>query len=240
MEKIRIPLPIVSRGSNCRAHPFPIKISIQTMEFIQTSIFYNSLVDLMTGEYLRISNSMEDIKQIMIQDGSSQKEWNKNFSYFEKYKEIYQRQVFQNVLISIRSHWDWYIRKIGEFVIFARGHVCSASLSRKKNDKLKRLAFLSIQDQLEVLQEACDIKINIDSKDINLLVEMSLVRNLGLHNRWEVDQYYVNKSEYCNWSEGELRLFDSLELFEWHKSLIKAVKNSGLAVAECFTDVPDY
>jgi len=35
-----------------------------------------------------------------------------------KYKEVFEVTVYQTVLIALNSHWDWYIRRLTEFIQF--------------------------------------------------------------------------------------------------------------------------
>jgi len=76
---LRIPLPKVRKKPNCKAHPFPFQIGFQTLEFIQTSIFFTSLIDYISAEHLEQDKSLEEIKYRMMKDGLSKDDWEKSF-----------------------------------------------------------------------------------------------------------------------------------------------------------------
>lgn len=127
----RIPLPKTIKKASRKAHPFPFQIGFQTLEFIQTSIFFTTLLDYISGEYLGQLTSLEKIKSKMIKDGLSDDEWEKSFECLTKYREVFEKWIFQNVLIQIKSHWDWYIRRLTEFIVFARENALVLHLSKK-------------------------------------------------------------------------------------------------------------
>jgi hypothetical protein len=72
------------------------------------------------------------------------------------------------------------------------------------------------------------------------LREMALVRNLGLHNRWEIDPQYLRETKRKGLQVGELRLVGIGELQSWHSLLIKLLSSSGLECAKRFNAAPDY
>ncbi|HKM06555.1 MAG TPA: hypothetical protein VJ869_06155, partial [Sphaerochaeta sp.] len=53
-------------------------------------------------------------------------------------------------------------------------------------------------------------------------------------NRWEVDSFYKEKTETTGWSVGQIRFFDSQELFEWFFSLEKTINIISATIAKRF------
>ena len=126
----KIPLPPVTKTAGAKAHPFPIQVSIQTQEFIQAALFYAMFADIAAGKYIQLPNALNILKQELSKEGLDKKLWYNGWTYLEKYQPTFNNTIFQNVLILMRSHWDWYIRQIGEFVSFARKHVSSPELDK--------------------------------------------------------------------------------------------------------------
>lgn len=238
---IKICLPNISVEKNVKAHPYPFQIAYQAQEFIQGAIFYASIADISSGTYFRQRNSMEELKEQFIAGGGELSTWDQGWQILDRYKDIFKISVFQSVLVAINSHWDWYVRNLGNFVSFARQYVPDRALSRKEEKDLDRIGFLSICHQLTTLEKSCVEIFGIPNNVLEDLKEMSLVRNLALHNRWEVDQKYLdNTSNNQYWNIGELRLFDISELRLWHQGLLEAVKKTWISIATKYLNAPRY
>ena len=65
--------------------------------------------------------------------------------------------------------------------------------------------------------------LELDEKDIANLKEMSRTRNLGLHNRWEVDERYLELTGREDFELGELRIVEIDEINRWYESLINTL-----------------
>jgi hypothetical protein len=96
------------------------------------AMFYAAVADVASGEYIRLPNGLSQLQNKLREDGMDKKEWDRGWDILEKYMPVFQNSVFQNVLVLVRSHWDWYIRQLSSFAAFARGHVPSPSLSNKE------------------------------------------------------------------------------------------------------------
>jgi hypothetical protein len=236
----KIPLPPVSKTPGAKAHSFPIQVSIQTQEFIQAVLFYAMFADIAAGKYVRLPNALDNIEQELIKEGLDKKLWDNGWNYLQRYQPIFNNTIFQNVLILMRSHWDWYIRQIGEFVSFARNHVSSPALDRNQQKNLARIAWKEITQQLTILEESCGIRFNLSHAILSDINEMSLVRNLGMHNRWEADDYYLNKTSSSNWDLKDVRLIEIAELRSWSGSLSKLINESSLEIAIKYAGAPDF
>lgn len=236
----KIPLPSVSKTPGAKAHSFPIQVSVQTQEFIQAVLFYAMFADIAAGKYVQLPNALDNIEQELIKEGLEKKLWDNGWSYLQRYQPIFNNTIFQNVLILMRSHWDWYIRQMGEFVSFARNHVSSPALDRNQEKDLARIGWKEIAQQLTILEKSCGIKFNLSSAILSDINEMSLVRNLGMHNRWEVDDYYLNKTSSSKWDLKDVRLIDIAELRSWSGSLSKLINETSLEIAIKYVHSPDF
>jgi hypothetical protein len=238
---IKISLPNVSVGKDVKAHPYPFQIAYQAREFIQGAIFYASIADISSGNYFRQTNSMEGLREQFITGGGELSTWDGGWQILGRYKDIFKITVFQNVLVAINSHWDWYIRNLGKFVSFARQYLSGPALGRREENDLSRIGFSPILKQMTILEKSCGIKFGLSSDILEDLKEMTLVRNLALHNRWEVDQKYLdNTSNKKHRNVGELRLFDSSELGLWHESLVKLINSTWESIATIYLNVPPF
>ena len=95
-------------------------------------------------------------------------------------------------------------------------------------------------EQLEIIEVPGGIKLPLEQEDRTELEEMSLVRNLGLHNRREVDASYLAKTQRKGLNPGDLRIIDVNELYIWHELLISLVNESSQQLAVTFVAAPDY
>ena len=237
---ISIPLPDMKRSQNAKAHPYPFRIGIQTLEFMQGSLFYASLVDVASGAYIRQPDGMANLERVFIEKLDSPKTYHEAWEILGKYQAVFEKVPFQSVLIAMNSHWDWYARKLMDFILFARQDLSQPVLEKKEEKRLARFSSLSIGEQLEVIQVSAGIKLTLDKGEKSELQEMALVRNLGLHNRWEVDKRYLERTIRRNYQLGELRVIELEELNRWHQMFNKVVNMTGSEVALAFASAKDY
>ena len=87
---------------------------------------------------------------------------------------------------------------------------------------------------------ACGIKFNLSHATLSDINEMSLVRNLGMPIRWEVDDYYLNKTSSITWEAKDVRLIEIAELQSWSGSLSKLINETSLAIAIKYATAPDF
>jgi hypothetical protein len=236
---VRIDLPAMS-GSLKGAHPYPFQIGMQTNEFIQAALFHASFLDIAVGKFVRLPDGLREIEEEYVRTLGSQETYDEAWSYLEKYQAVFQDAPLQSVLIAFTSHWDWYLRALREFIISARS---SLSLPRLKGADEKSLAcvdYLPMPKQLDVLVRILGIEIGLSDEDAREVDEMTLVRNLGLHNRWEVDGRYLQRTPRTGYELGELRLVHTGELQRWHTILTALINVSASKVARDYAAAPKY
>ncbi|MCZ6834428.1 MAG: hypothetical protein O7G85_01510 [Planctomycetota bacterium] len=238
---MRIPLPFVCREPNDKTHPFPVQIALQTQEFMQASIYHIAFMDIATGQRIRLPNGLAEVEQELFDGGLEKIHNDEAWALLQKYQSIFSRFVYQNVLILLRSHWDWYIDKLAAFTQHGNTEIGGPTLSNNAQKNLERLGFAAIRRQIEILEQCTGLTFQFDASTIDHAEEMALVRNLGIHNRWEVNYHYRSKSIFATrWSEGELRVFDATELEQWHISLINMIHNTSFPIAKLYCSASDY
>lgn len=206
---------------------------------MQASIFHASIFDEAAGQRVRQRGGIEDVNEALHEMGLEKSILDRGWKLVSKYKPYFEEVVFRNVLIALRSHWDWFIGHNGKFISYALESE-GKELSKNKVRTLNRIGFQTIEKQTEILERICNIQLELAPQDMAEIQELSLVRNLGLHNRWEVDTYYLDRSAIAGWGKGHVRTFNPEELQRWHRALIRLVNEASLKVAVRFKDIENY
>ena len=131
---MKIPLPELKESMPLKAHSYPFRVGLQTQELMHASFFHAMLADLSAGEYLRQPGNIDKLEARLSQEGLQRDALQSGWQCLGKYKIIFERAVFQSSVIAMSSHWDWYMRKLGQFVRFARTHVPSPVLNSKQEN----------------------------------------------------------------------------------------------------------
>lgn len=236
----KIPLLKMTQKDDAQAHVYPFQISLQTQEFLQAAIFYTAFTDIATSEHIRIEGKLEDIEATFTERLYTKESYDECWEFLQRYFEIFKKGAFQNVIVSLNSHWDWYIRNLGKFIDFARDHVESPALNARQRNDLSRIGNCSISQQLETIEIVSGVQLEIDENDKEHLKEMSRVRNLGLHNRWEVDEKYIELSGRTDVEIGDIRFVEIDEINLWHGALIKTLDETCRKVAIHYIAAPSY
>ena len=240
----KIPIPKVIKKEDSKAHPYPFVIALQTMKFTQGAIFYFTLMDTAASEYFRQGDQQGSqylkIKSLYTSWGYSEQTWETSWSCFEEYMTIFPKQIWNVALITLKSHWDWYMTKLGEFVCFAKSFENITPLRESEQNALKKIGFRDITSQFSELEKVASVKFEFSDEVLNLLREFSLVRNLGIHNQWEVDDTYLKLTKKSEYQKGVLRFFNMQELEEWQRSLQVAITQTSQKIAERFVNAPNY
>lgn len=237
--RMRIDLPALPRMA--RAHLYPFQIAWQTLEFVQGAMFHVTFMDIAAGQRVRQPGAITEIEKEMIAGGTTQEVLDLHWKTWAKYKLLFESFVFQNAIVSMQSHWDWYLRRLGAFILFARQASGAPPLSSKANKNLKRIGFANFINQLEILRESSGLPLPVPAESVEHVREMSLVRNIGLHNRWEVDEGYLDQTKFqLLWKVGDIRTVESSELMIWHKDLMEIINATWPPIAEHYVNVPDF
>lgn len=237
---IRIPLPDLVRKQVGNVHPYPFQIGIQALELMQGSLFYASFADVASGAYVRLPDGMENLERYFTERLDSKKTYDEAWGILRKYQVFFEKAAQQSVLIAMNSHWDWYARRLIDFIVFARQKLNSPVLERSHQKQLERFSSLPIGEQLEVIKVAAGVSFTVSEAEKAEFQEMALVRNLGLHNRWEIDVRYLERTKRSGYQLGEVRTFEIEELNRWHQLFHEIVRETSREVAKSFSDAPDY
>lgn len=236
---IRIDLPTLPKMA--LAHLYPYQIALQTLEFVQGAMFHVIFMDIAAGQRIRQSGATVDIEKEMMAAGTTQDILDLHWETLAKYKMVFEGFIFQNTIVSMQSHWDWYLRRLGVFILFARQAVADPPLLSKVSRDLKRIGFANFVDQIDILRESTGLPLLIPTESVEHVREMSLVRNIGLHNRWEVDEAYLKQTKSAGlWLVGDIRTVESPELLGWHEDLMKVINATWSPIAERYVSAPDF
>ncbi len=237
---MKIQLPPLGQRESAEANDYPFRIGLQTQKFMQAAIFLTAFQDEAAGLTVRSPGGVRRVEE-KLGLGADSRVAADAWKYLGDFKPVLSKHVFQNTLITMRSHWDWYVSRLGSFVEFGREHVPGPSLSKQEQRSLGRIGFRPIDEQTEILAKASGTTFTFKPKTIELAREMSMVRNLGVHNRWEVDSYYSENTQTDrNWELGELRYFDRDELGTWHSAIIDLIHATTIEVAKTYRDAPEF
>ena len=233
----RIPLPAILSAEPRLAHPYPFQISFQTLEFLQGALFYAAFADTASGQQVRRLGGIDEVESAMARSGLDASAINEGWAILGKYKEVFEASVRQSALVSMNSHWDWYVRRLANFIRFSRSYLELPELKKADASQLARADRLPITEQLDILQVSTGIDFGLTETDVIELFEMTLIRNIGLHNRWEIDETYLKKTQKIGLIIGDLRIVEASELQLWHSLLIKVISRSSVELAKEYRNV---
>lgn len=210
------------------------------MEFLQAAIFHLAFLDMASGEYIRLPEGMDNMANKFKIGGMAKKDYEDAWNYLGKYQEVFGKFAFQLTLVALNSHWDWYVRKLTEFILKFRDVVPLPPLSPADSKRLSRVGSASMAEQLEILEIAGGFSFQISESDRLEVKELALVRNLGLHNRWETDERYLERTPRQGWSLGEIRTVEAPELQRWHALMVTLLNQASSKVSLAFGKAPNY
>jgi len=233
---VKIPLPDISNqhGLN-NLHPYPIQIANQTVEFIRATWFNIFLTDAMAELYTDSNperwkdDVFSRLKEKGIEESAIQPGWDSLINYME----FFRHANVHSAVIALCSHWDWFIRNLGDFII-----EFMASKNSSSNSNLKNIGMRFILEQIKTIETSLSIKFTIDEADKDILKLASQTRNIGIHNRWEVDDRYL-QSNSDKWKLGEIRIINSDELKNWGEAFIRCIDEIAYKVALTTKQYPE-
>lgn len=226
-------------ASTPQKHLYPLKIALRAKRLIQGSLFYDVFMDTSTGLYVRtVPNPEKTIKDFLINnEGWSEETYETSWGCFKDYLKEFQSPIHQHVVYSMVSHWDWFISNLGKFIDFAER---SISPEKQTDKDLIKLNFKPFTNQIEIVKKETGISLNIDENTLELIEEMDLVRNLGMHNEWEVDDLYLKKTKTSCFKSGNKRIFEIPEITKWHTVYLQLIGALASEIAICYAQVPKY
>jgi hypothetical protein len=220
--------------------PLPIQVARQAQEFIQAAIFHVSLLDVAAGQRVRQPGAIQELETNYISHGLAPQTWEDSWRLVSRYQESLEAAVFQSVVVALRSHWDWYVRRIGEFVFYCRSNVPSVQLTKAESVALSKIGWKEFIKQLAILEVATGLALTLPTQTTDSIILMTHVRNLGLHNRWEVDGQYLESHPSCELAVGDIRPVPQLDLETWSTALRVGIQVTSVAIAKKYVAAPDY
>lgn len=238
---MRYPTPYVETIKPGLAHSFPFMVGYQTLEILQTSLFFIIVQDVAAGYAFKLPNGVQSIQDEMAKIGYSNDLINEGWGLVEKYNTIVNNTTYQNNIVNSVAQWDWFIKMLGRFIKFGRSELGLNKLDSDSEKHLSNLHKGTINQQLRTLNKALLNKIDYPSEKIEILNELFLIRNLGLHNRWACDEDYLIKSKHSSkWEKDQIRIIGIAELELMNKELRNLVRILTNAIAVEFKSVPEY
>ena len=226
--------------NNRQAHPYPFHIAIKAGELIQGSLFYTIFSTRAASEYSKLDGSMEKMKDVFLQGSISDENYENSWLCLEKHSDIFRVGLLQSVLITMNSHWDWYIRSLCDFIRFSRVFIAEPALDNKLEKDFRRIGYSSISQQLGILQAVTTITFNLNVHDIKNIIMLSLIRNLGIHNGWQVDSRYIEKTGNTNLKVSDTLRVSVPEMQLYHESFYNILLETCSKVSMKYANVPNY
>jgi hypothetical protein len=226
-------------ASNPQKNLYPLKIALRASKLIQGSLFFDIFVDTATGQYARtVPNAERTIKSFLINSaGWSEETYETSWACFKDYLTEFQSPIYQHAVYSMISHWEWFISNLGKFIDFAEK---SLSPEKQTDKDLLKINFKPFTKQVEIVKKVTGIFLAIDDNTLDLVEEMDLVRNLGMHNEWEVDETYLKKTKTSHFKLGDKRVFDIAEITKWHSAYLQLISTLASEIAVHYAQVPKY
>jgi hypothetical protein len=233
--------PKLPRGPSTKVHPYPLLIALRAETFIVGATFYYAFADAAIGDYFRTVPAFYDrIRAQFLSRGVTPEGWESNWKAFEAYVKSFPSPIMQNALLTAIAHWDAYLSKLAAFIGFARTYVPGPVIPKKHIRALNRVSFLSVPEQIQALSNVSGAVFPIQPSSVSSLHEMSLVRNLGMHNEWFVDATYLAHTKSKGWPLGALRTVAMAELEEWRRSLSDLIAGTSRSVAAMYVSAPGF
>jgi S-adenosylhomocysteine hydrolase len=85
-----------------------------------------------------------------------------------------------------------YIKACG-FIKFALKYIHPPQRDHEIRKRFKRIKDLSIICQIQTIETVTGVTFGISEEVLTSTKEMHLVRNIGMHNQWEVDKKNIEK-----------------------------------------------
>src|SRR5262245_35804356 len=241
MKKIRIELPEVELKEGVRAHIFPLQIGEQVKEMIRATETHLSL----TGRAVETMWQNEEWTKIVFQEESkvySQESFRLGFQTMIKYAPLFESYIRQHAVIFLVSEWDWYVTKLMQFLRRSWKMEEWGGKTKRPQGFKKDKTVSEIEADVRRIQNLCGVsEWPFDPRVVEQWNELSLVRNLGIHHRWEVNRHYLKASMWREyWYPGDLRIPIEDEVVTWIDCVKDAVNNTSVWAAKRFADAPAY
>jgi hypothetical protein len=218
-----------------KGHPYPLQIGLRLHERLQAAVFYVIFQDVAAGVQVRRPGGVDEVSQALRDGGLAKDVEDEAWSYMGKHKDELQQVPYQSVVFQMFALWDWYVGKLHQFSDAALHELQEfPDLNGKKSGDWARFGFLSIENQIDFFATITGIPCSLSETALESLRELRLVRNLGIHNLWKVDEEYLSNSGTGPWETDEFRMLNPAELLQWQESLQGVVRRLSVETAKRF------
>ena len=202
-------------------HPYPIQIGNQTIEFIRATWFNIFLTDAMAELYTESNPKRwkENVFSRMQGQGIEASAILPGWDSLKNNMEFFRHTNVHSAVIALCSQWDWFVRNLSTFIIEYKKY----SQNPSSDSGLKSNGMKPILEQIKTIEKSLSIVFLINPADKAILKLTSDTRNIGIHNRWEVDARYL-QSDSDKWKIGEIRIINSDELKNWGEAFNRCIE----------------
>ena len=212
-------------------HPYPHRLAQYVREMILAQYTYHRAK---IAAMQALEKCPDGLKQLQIElkvglDGGLREDvFRDHWQFEQRFQGM--RRVWDNQAIVVlwSSAWDWFIRQLIEFVT-------KAELARGREVKYQKIVYAPFKEQIAWLDRLCNSSIP-GQQSLDAVDEMICVRNLGLHNAWEVDRKYLHQHRGGSFQLGQIRAVKSDELLNWQRGILAVLDHYASAVAKRFSD----
>jgi hypothetical protein len=210
------------RRINGQMHPFPKNLEITIRKRIQGIFTYLVITD--HASYLHFANNpdgyqqlIDRLKSVGFSNGIDDESWN-DFKLILNEKP---HPLNQQVVFNIEFAWDRFLNEIGRFIVVANKEI-GITYSSKDERTIKRFHLAPFKEIVDCLNRNMGPTL-IHDQEIDSVNELSLLRNLGVHNDWIIDEEYCTKTKNQNLIIGEIRDVTIEEVIPLYSDLLSSM-----------------
>jgi hypothetical protein len=232
-------IPMYIRASSGSVHPFPINLEMTTRRKVQGIFMYFTIVDNASHLFFKPDNpnALNLLIERLNQIGVSTKTFDSSWQDFVIYMESKPSTTVQQAIFNIEFAWDRFISEIKHFMI--RGNeILNITLPDKEKRILKRLDKYSQREIIDYINKNIEVT-NITEREIVSITELCLLRNLGVHKDWVIDNDYSKKTTTQYKKIGELRDVDFSEFQIYFSDWMNILGKISRPISEFYKDVHD-
>lgn len=223
-------------------HSYPIRTYVDADSTIQA---YMDYMDGLGFSRRAITAQPGGLEMVLETNGWSAERIEKSVAIQKRIAPLLRGFTLQNNIFIMAFQWDWFIYRIGRFALWGLEQENSPLLLKGLRKDLQRITALAVLKQVAHLELACDLKDTVTAAAMEDIEELGLMRNIGAHNRWEVDEKYMDKTKTVGptgpWKIGEYRVYGDAE---WLKLNVSMRRDGTWKIAEAiavrFKDLGDF
>ena len=227
---IRYDLPEVIPEDHPGEHPFPTRIALFTEAFIDTTISYlvinDRAVEVGTGRGMQVMRIVDSL----IEEGASKEDLYFALKFGAEHRDFFQAFTRQNATVLLMNEWEWFHSRLMSFARWALRHEGGSLPSTNRG----------IVGEIRRIEEVARQTLPLTDEERDALNELEMVRDLGMHHRWEMDRRYINANRLSEDYIGVLRIPRYDEIMNWKRTLAKTVQHCAMEMGRRFVEAPDY